>query len=95
VDDAVESLSHVQRRILLVALLDESARAESTVSVADGSTDDSRPRLVEMDTVHLPKLAENGFIEWDRETNEVWRGPHYEDIRPVLTLIAERDEELP
>ncbi len=94
-EDALDALSHVQRRMLLLALLEPRNRSTSSFAVADGTTDDTDARLVEMDDVHLPKLQEYGFIERDPETNEVWRGPRYEHIVPILRLLEEQDGTLP
>jgi hypothetical protein len=43
---------------------------------------------------HLPQLDEFGFIEWDRESDTISKGPHWEQIEPVLRLCLERDQEL-
>ena len=45
--------------------------------------------------VHLPKLDDYGFVEWDRETNVVARGPRFEEVRPLLELLDGRRDELP
>jgi hypothetical protein len=44
---------------------------------------------------HLPKLADMGFIEWDRESGELSKGPEWEEIAPLLTLIYDHRDELP
>ena len=41
---------------------------------------------------HLPKLAEMGLIEWNRETHQVTRGPEYERLRPLLAFLDEYHE---
>lgn len=43
--------------------------------------------------VHLPKLAEYGFTEWDRDDNVVSRGARFDEIRPFLELLDAREEE--
>lgn len=95
-DDAVDVLAHVQRRKLLFALLARSPR-DVTPSVADDAADEAvaPERLVEMTEVHLPKLVDYGFVDWDREINEVRRGPNFEEVRPLLELTAEHEDELP
>ncbi|WP_425504360.1 DUF7344 domain-containing protein [Salinilacihabitans rarus] len=47
---------------------------------------------VSMHHIHLPKLAEYGFIEWDRNDDLVMQGPHFDEIRPHLKLLAENQE---
>jgi len=55
--------------------------------------------LTEMRTalyhVHLPKLAEAGYIEWDADTHTIRRGPNFDEIVPLLRLMAEHEDELP
>lgn len=40
--------------------------------------------------VHLPKLVEYGFAEWDRDTEIVTRGPRFDEIRPFLDLLDDQ-----
>lgn len=44
---------------------------------------------------HLPKLVDYGFIEWDRDENEIHKGPKFDKIRPLLVLLEENRENLP
>ncbi|NIC00572.1 helix-turn-helix transcriptional regulator [Halobacterium sp. R2-5] len=59
------------------------------------SADEREPPHVHLYHGHLPKLDSAGFVDWDRETDTVSRGPNYEEIRPVIDLLAENQEELP
>ena len=40
--------------------------------------------LIQKHRVHLPKLAEYGFVEWDPEDCLVGRGPRFGEVEPVL-----------
>ena len=40
--------------------------------------------------VHLPKLVEYGFAEWDRDTEIVTKGPRFDEIRPFLELLDDQ-----
>ena len=94
-DDMVDALADVQRRKLLIALGEHNPQDDSpTVIDPDGETD-ALERALAMDHVHLPKLANYGFIEWDRVENEVTKGPNYEEIRPLLELLDDHRNELP
>lgn len=44
--------------------------------------------------VHLPKLAECGLIEWEVGSAVATRGPNYDDVRPLLELLAEGRSDL-
>ena len=95
-DEMLDAVGHIQRRKLLVALLAHNPQDDESVAVtADGSVDEELTRLVEMQHVHLPKLEDYGFISWNRETNEVSKRPNFEEIRPLLELLRDHEEELP
>lgn len=86
-DDVLSALANVHRRRLLVELREQNPHGE----VPDASYGTTPPDQleVEMVHVHLPKLADDGFVEWNRETGTVTRGPRFGDLVPVLNLLAE------
>ncbi|QIO24209.1 hypothetical protein [Haloarcula sp. JP-L23] len=45
--------------------------------------------------MHLPKLEEEGIIEWERETQTVSRGPQFDKLEPVLRLLFVNQNRLP
>ena len=95
-DELLDALGHIQRRRLLCALLTPNPQSAGTVGVAaTDSAEEERMRRVEMHHVHLPKLEEYGFIVWNRDTNKVSKGPTFEEIRPLLELLADHEDELP
>ena len=95
-DDMVDALADVQRRKLLVALLEHNPQDDAPVVIADSDSEaDAVERLVTMQHVHLPKLADCGFIEWNEETHEVTKGPKFDEIRPLLELLDDHEDELP
>lgn len=95
-DDALDALHHIQRRKLLIDLLDYNSQDDSPIVLADSETDaDALEYLVAMRHVHLPKLVEYGFINWNRDTNEVTQGPNFSEIKPLLQLLADNEDELP
>jgi hypothetical protein len=95
-DEMLDAVSHVQRRKLLVALLTHNPQDDEPVAVAeDESSDEKLSQLVAMQHGHLPKLEDYGFISWNRDTNEVSKGSNFEEIRPLLELLADHEDELP
>ena len=95
-DDILAALANVQRRKLLVRLLDHNPQDDTPAVVADSEQDrDAVEQLVSMQHVHLPKLEEYGFIEWDQDTHEVRTGPNFTEIQPVLELLAAHSDEIP
>ncbi|WP_335998572.1 DUF7344 domain-containing protein [Halorientalis halophila] len=91
-DDTFDALAHDRRRQLLLPLLDEPRReSTATAAVSDGGTDrKSLQRRAGLYHVHLPKLAHYGIIEWHEDSDEISRGPNFEQVRPLLELVADR-----
>ncbi len=88
------------RRRLLLYLVDGNPEdvddIPEHIRVADHIDDDERRVLVEMlRTEHLPLLESNGLIEWDREKDVIVRGERFDEIRPILGLISDHEDELP
>lgn len=95
-DDIADALADPQRRELLIALLEHNPQDDVPVVIADSEDEsDAVERLVSMQHVHLPKLADYGFIEWNKNTHEVVKGPHFDEIRPLLELLDSHEDELP
>lgn len=96
-DEALDALKSDQRRRVLFALLAGDSRSDPDPAIVpDAAEGDPREDLsIETHHVHLPKLADYGFIEWDRETGEIRRGPNFGKIRPLLELLRDHAEELP
>ena len=91
----LEALGHIERRRLLVALLHDTSGGDRTVAidrlVADGGDGNAE---LSMSHVHLPKLEAMGLVAWDRDAHTVSAGPAFEDVRPLLELLDEHDDEL-
>ena len=95
-DEMIDALADVQRRKLLTALLEHNPQNDSPVIVTDSGEDaDDLGRLVSMNHVHLPKLVDYGFITWSQETHEVAKGPNFDEIRPLIQLLDDHEDELP
>jgi len=95
-DDMVNALADIQRRKLLTSLLEHNPQDDTPTVVVDSDSEtDAVERLVTMQHVHLPKLADYGFIKWNKDTNEVMKGPKFDEIRPLLELLAKHEDVLP
>ena len=90
-DEMMDALAAEGRRKLLVSLLEQQP-GDDPIAVADSGSDADRLRIQH---AHLPKLAARGFIDWDRETDEVTAGPKFDDIQPLLELLTDHEDELP
>lgn len=94
VDDAFRVLADRRRRLVVTSLLvsvggvpvDELV--EDVMVHADILADDpadARTRLAtELYHVHLPKLADAGFVEWDRERELVTPTAHLSALEPLV-----------
>ena len=96
-DDALDALAHPYRRQLLVALLIENPQDDTDRDPLDLLDDDVSTDILETELFHrhLPKLQSRGYIEWDRESGEISKGPDWDRIAPLLELIQNHREELP
>jgi len=90
-------LSHGARRQILVELADHNPRTEAEFEteefVADAGNPDSPE--IQLHHIHLPKLADAGFINWDSQTETITRGPRFSEIEPLLVVIDEHQDTLP
>jgi len=84
-------LSDVRRRQILVVLLEaspgESVDLEEIPTVSQARTETRH--------VHLPKLDDSGFVDWDRDSGHVSRGPAFEEGAPVVRLLHDNRADLP
>ena len=91
-DTHLDALGHVDRRRLLLALLNaEEAALPIELDQPEYETAD-RDVLVSFHHSHLPKLEDLGFVDADPDQHSVTRGPRFEEIKPLLEhLDTHRD----
>jgi hypothetical protein len=96
-DRMFDVLRHPYRRRILMLVSEHNPRDENEFSVDALATEDDDLELLttELFHVHLPKLAEAGYIEWDEDTHTIRRGPNLDEIAPLLRLIDDHQDELP
>ena len=90
-------LSNRYRRELLLALLMENPQDDDDRDPLDVVESPLEPEVLEVELYHkhLPKLESMRFIEWNRETGKISKGPDWDDIEPVLRIIDRHRDELP
>ncbi|RLM34441.1 hypothetical protein DVK01_12105 [Haloarcula sp. Atlit-120R] len=69
-----------------------------TVHFTEIRTDESNtgtPIHAEYIHLHLPKLADAGYIVLDEQTYEISQGPRFAEIEPFLELVQRHGERLP
>lgn len=96
--EAFSVLSSIQRRRVLMALLEHNPQADSRIAIPEDvhmGESELEALQLQMHHVHLPKLEEAGFIRWNQDEHEVVKGPRFDEIRPLLELLADHADELP
>lgn len=96
-DGMFDILKHPYRRQILMLVSEHNPVDEDEYSVEALATDDDDLELLttELYHVHLPKLSESGYIEWDQDEWTIRRGPNFEEIAPLLRLMHDHQDELP
>jgi len=97
-DGQFEALASPHRRRLLAALVEENPQPAFPSPITEGYSPAHKQAQVALLHNHLPKLEDLGYIDWDKQTNQVTKGPQFDEIRPLLTLLIDnldgfRDEE--
>lgn len=90
IDGIMDVLSSQVRRCVLIAFLEGISETDIETLRQRAGVEDAGKVLHH---VHLPKLAHAGYIEWDRDSNVVARGPRYNEIEPLLELLREHSTE--
>lgn len=89
------SLADSRRRFVLSHLIDDSDGSATFDELADGVVEaethspspDRESVEVTLDHNHLPTLAENGLIEYDRDRGVVTTTSRTEQIQPYLAVV--------
>lgn len=92
-----DALTHPQRRRILMLVSEHNPRDEDEFVLKDITTEDDDLELLttQLYHTHLPKLADAGYIEWDKEAHTIRQGPNFEEIAPLLRLMTDHQEDLP
>lgn len=92
INDQFKALSSERRRDVLLTLLDQQDRVDPPSEYEqieiDGGEDLS---AISMQHVHLPMLEDCGYIEWDKESQSVSKGPQFDELEPLLTVLEENE----
>ncbi|WP_440769445.1 DUF7344 domain-containing protein [Natronorubrum sp. DTA28] len=95
-NELFEVLSKADRRRILTALANANPRHEAEFAPRDFTSDEQgKDALTRLHHAHLPKLDEAGFIEWNRSSKTITRGPRFDKIAPVIELMTTHGDELP
>ena len=106
--EAFGLLSDDVRRRLLLLLRDEeplelpdavlSRGGGVSANLGGSGIDEGRRRQVietRLHHVHLPKLVSTGVVTWNRQAGTAARGPRYDEIEPLLGVLASNAAAVP
>lgn len=94
VDDVFDALRHKQRRRILYSLIEHESRRELSIVDLMNSGKYQGRQWVALYHNHLPKLNELGYIEWERESCTIGRGPQFDEIIPFIRSAMNNTNEL-
>ena len=97
-DTVLELLAEEHRRRLLVNLLEHNPQDVEDIDLVAGislADEELAQFRIQMKHTHLPKLADAGVIDWDREAGVVRKGPEFDELRPLLELLRDNADALP
>ena len=89
-----ELLSNGHRHRLLRTLLEEGST--TAIPPSDDTGPEAKPESVRLALyhIHLPKLDDAGLIEWDRDRNQVSKGPKFKTVVDLLGRPDETDRDV-
>lgn len=93
-----EALADESRRMVIYSLLDVPKERRLPLPEAAQSPNisiDSKSLKIQLEHHHLPKLADAGYIRWERDPFCVQRGPRYEEVEIVFRQIINSLDQLP
>ncbi|RLM63324.1 hypothetical protein [Halorubrum sp. Atlit-26R] len=97
-DTVFKSLSVEPRRQLIVSLLDtppdQSVPLPESAAMPNIPLDPEELR-VELYHIHLPILAENGFITWETDPLVASRGPRFNELAVVFDALHSEAANIP
>lgn len=89
IDSMMDALKSRTRRVILITLLDT---AETSIADLDRRVTRQEDRI-QLYHVHVPKLADAGYVEWDADTEVITRGPNFSEAEPLVRLLKSYDAE--
>jgi len=88
-----DTLQDQNRRLVLLLMRHGAVETEADLRRRGTMSDDDAG--VALSHVHLPKLDDTGYIEWDRDTGAISEGPRFDEVEAFLDLFEEWNPEPP
>lgn len=93
-----EALADESRRMVIYSLLDvpkERRLPLPEAALSPNISRNSKDLKIQLEHHHLPKLADAGYIRWERDPFCVQRGPRYEEVEIVFKQTIDSLDQLP
>lgn len=84
-----------ERRRRKSLLLLRDGEVDTQAELAGKLADDYDEVEVLLTHVDLPRMADAGYIEWDRETGRIARGPRFGVVQQIIDLFEAHADEIP
>lgn len=94
-DEAIDALSNPTRRRLLLSISECGPHEEFSLDALATPGTDHDQLATQLYHVHLPKLADAGYVDWDGDVDTVRPGRDFDDVVPLLRLLYHHRDELP
>ncbi len=94
-DDAFHALAHSDRRHILLELKEREPTEPIEIDELHRPNGAPERARIKLHHIHLPVLAEAGYIDWDPSTTTVRIGNAFEEIEPLIALVADHRSRLP
>lgn len=91
-------LSAQPRRQIIVSLMEASETAWLSLPGAATTSElsvDIEQLELKLRQIHLPEMADAGYVEWRPDPFEVARGPRFDEPAAVMHVLLTSDGELP
>lgn len=86
IDSMMDALRRRPRREILIALLEDTTEISLDTIEPHLNDENAGVRLLHTD---LPKLANAGYIKWDKKSETISEGPTFSEVEPLVQLLKE------
>ena len=84
IDSMMDALRIRPRRVVLMTLIAGPTEVSMAALKREITHEDARISLFHN---HLPKLANAGYITWDRDAESISRGPKFSEVEPLVRRL--------
>lgn len=90
IDSMMDALRSRPRRVILMTLLGDTTETSLATLVRRINDENTR---IQLRHIHLPNLAEIGYIRWDSDSETISKGPKFSEVEPLVQLLKEYNTE--